>query len=118
MTSECIRMDLYIYPKWQTDSSSIFIQGLIMTLSNPLTIVFWGSVLTAKIADEGLKKGDLASFSCGAVSATVLFMTCVAALGTVLSTFLPDRAAAGLNLLVGLLIVFFGLRMLMRRSDS
>ena len=102
----------------QTDSSSIFIQGLIMTLSNPLTIVFWGSVLTAKIADEGLKKGDLASFSCGAVSATVLFMTCVAALGTVLSTFLPDRAAAGLNLLVGLLIVFFGLRMLMRRSDS
>ena len=54
----------------QTDSSSIFIQGLIMTLSNPLTIVFWGSVLTAKIADEGLKKGDLASFSCGAVSAT------------------------------------------------
>ena len=32
--------------------------------------------------------------------------------------FLPDSVAAGLNLLVGLLIVFFGLRMLMRRSDS
>ena len=100
------------------NSMHINLKDCNMTLSNPLTIVFWGSVLTAKIADEGLKKGDLASFSCGAVSATVLFMTCVAALGTVLSTFLPDRAAAGLNLLVGLLIVFFGLRMLMRRSDS
>ena len=102
----------------QTDTSSIFIQGLIMTLSNPLTIVFWGGVLTAKIADEGLQKRELAVFSCGAVSATILFLTCVAALGTAFSTFLPNSVAAGLNLLVGLLIVFFGLRMLMRRGDS
>ncbi len=41
------------------NTANIFIQGLILTLSNPITIVFWGSVLTTKIIDDGLKKYTL-----------------------------------------------------------
>ena len=43
-------------------SSNIFIQGLILTLSNPITIVFWGSILTTKIIEDNLNKKKLAFF--------------------------------------------------------
>lgn len=51
-------------------SSNIFIQGLLLTLSNPITIVFWGSILTTKIIDDKLSKKDLTIFSIGLVSST------------------------------------------------
>ena len=43
-------------------SKSIFIQGIILTLSNPITIIFWGSVLTAKIIEDKLEKKELIFF--------------------------------------------------------
>ena len=100
----------------QTTSSSIFVQGLILTLSNPLTIVFWGSVLTTRLLEDSMSRNELAVFSCGLVSATLFFMTAVAALGTVLSSFLPQRISDLLNLAVGAAIVFFGVRMLVRKN--
>ena len=41
------------------NSSSAFIQGIILTLSNPITIVFWGSVLTTKIIEDKLNKKEI-----------------------------------------------------------
>lgn len=99
-------------------SSSVFLQGLVLTLSNPLTIAFWGSVLTTKIIEEEFGKKELLVFSCGLVSATLLFMTFVAILGTVLSTFLSQSVASVLNVCVGALIVFFGLKMLLKKEKE
>jgi len=97
-------------------SSNIFIQGLVMTLSNPLTIVFWGAVLTAKIIEDKMEKDELAVFSVGLVSATVFFMTAVAGLGTVLSGFIPKNVSDVLNVLVGLLIIYFGVKMYLKKT--
>lgn len=97
-------------------SSNIFIQGLVMTLSNPLTIVFWGAVLTAKIIEDKMEKDELAVFSAGLVSATVFFMTAVAGLGTVLSGFIPKNVSDVLNVLVGLLIIYFGVKMYLKKT--
>ena len=71
------------------NTSSIFIQGLILTLSNPITIIFWGSVLTTKIIEENFTKKELVVFSIGLISATLIFLTFVAILGTILSNFIP-----------------------------
>lgn len=98
-------------------SGSIFIQGLIMTLSNPLTIVFWGAVLTTKIIEDKMQKNDLFVFSVGLVSATVFFMTAVALLGTFLSSFIPPKVSDVLNVIVGLLIIYFGIRMLLKKEQ-
>ena len=98
------------------NTSNIFLQGLILTLSNPITIVFWGSVLTTKIIDDGLKKKELAIFSIGLVSSTVFFLSLVALLGTVLSEFIPETISNVLNVIVGLLIIFFGIRMLVKKE--
>lgn len=97
-------------------SSSIFVQGLVMTLSNPLTIAFWGSVLTAKLVEEQMERRELAVFSVGLVSATVFFMTFVAALGTVLAQFLSPAVSNVLNVCVGAVIIGFGIKMLLKKN--
>ncbi len=99
-------------------STNIFIQGLILTLSNPITIVFWGSVLTTKIIEDKLEKKELIIFSIGLVSATLLFLTLVAILGTILSNFIPDNISNVLNIIVGILIMFFGIKMLLKKDEN
>lgn len=98
-------------------SSSIFVQGLILTLSNPITIVFWGSVLTTKIIEEKFTNKQLLLFSIGLVSSTLFFLTSVAVLGTILSEFIPAIISNILNVLVGLLIIFFGIKLLLKKKD-
>lgn len=99
------------------NSSSAFIQGIILTLSNPITIVFWGSVLTTKIIEENLKKQELIVFSIGLVSATLLFLTIVAILGMVLSNFIPEIVSKTLNVVVGLIIICFGVKLFIKKND-
>lgn len=98
-------------------SSSIFIQGLVLTLSNPITIIFWGSILTTKIIEENFKRKQLFLFAVGLVSSTVFFLTFVALLGTILSEFIPVIISDILNALVGILIIFFGLKLLIKKKD-
>lgn len=97
-------------------SANIFIQGLVLTLSNPMTIVFWGSVLTTKIIDDRLKKKELMVFSIGLVSSTLFFLTFIAILGTILSNFIPETISSILNVIVGLLIIFWGIKMLLKKE--
>ncbi len=99
-------------------STNIFIQGLVLTLSNPITIVFWGSVLTTKIIEDKLKKKELIIFSIGLVSSTLLFLTLVAILGTMLSNFIPDNISSILNVTVGILIIFFGIKMFVKKENN
>ena len=97
------------------NSSSAFIQGIILTLSNPMTIILWGGVLTTKLVDENFSKRELLLFSIGLVSSTLLFLTMVAFLGMILSSFLPSIVTKILNILVGLLIIFFGVKLLLKK---
>ena len=110
--------DINIIPglNLKPSSTNIFVQGLILTLSNPIIIVFWGSVLTTKIIDDGLKKNELIIFSLGLVSSTLFFLSFIAFLGTVLSSFIPVIVSRMLNIIVGLLIVIFGVKMLMKKE--
>ena len=47
----------------------------------------------------------------GLVSATLI-------LGTILSQFIPDNISNILNVLVGILIIFFGVKMLVKKEDN
>lgn len=100
------------------NSSSAFAQGIILTLSNPITIVFWGSVLTTKIIEEKFKKKELAIFSIGLVSATLIFLTIVAILGMILSNFIPDIISKILNIAVGIVIIGFGIKLLFNIKNT
>ena len=93
---------------------SLFGQALLLTLSNPLTVLFWGGVLTGKVQDGGMQQAELLAFAVGCVLATLVFLSFIAILGTVLVQLLPPVCFQILNALVGLAVVYFGIRMLTR----
>ncbi len=99
-------------------SQGAFVKGIILTLSNPVTIVFWGSVLTTKIIQENFTKKKLFVFSTGLVSATVFFLSFIAVLGTLLCQFIPDRISGVLNIVVGVIIICFGLKMIVKKEKN
>jgi threonine/homoserine/homoserine lactone efflux protein len=96
-------------------SGSAFPKVLLLTLSNPLTIMFWAGVFSSKIVEDGLGRKEMSLFGAGAVLSTLLFMTFVSALGSVAGIFIPEAAMSVLNGLVGLILIGFGLRTFYRK---
>ncbi len=97
-------------------ANSIFVQGLLLTASNPLTIVFWSGVFTTQIIENNYNRRQLIFFGAGCVLSTLIFLSFVALLGTVLKSFLSDGIINVLNLFVGVLIIFFGIKLFLKRS--
>lgn len=116
MILEVVGRDIVLHISSYSDAQSVFVQGLILTLSNPLTIVFWGTVLTQKMIKEQLRRSELIFFSAGLVSATVFFLTGIAILGTEMKEFLPDTISNGMNVVVGVVIVYFGIKMFLNKQ--
>lgn len=92
-------------------SGSFFIQGLILTLSNPLTIIFWSGMFTAQIIENTWNKRQLGLFAIGCVLATVLFLVPVSVLGTLVQSMLPESVIQLLNVMVGIVLIAFGVRL-------
>lgn len=89
---------------------STFVEGFLLTASNPLTILFWMGVFSTKISEGKMKNADVYFFGIGAVVATLLFLTTIAIIGSIAKTFIPAFAIKGLNILVGLILVYFAIR--------
>lgn len=102
----------------QPTGHSLFFQGLLLTASNPLTIVFWGGVLSAQVTENGWGKAGLFYFSMGCVLATVLFLTSVSLLASVFGRFLPSTAIQFFNVFVGGVLIIFGTRPLYKKQPG
>lgn len=96
-------------------SGSAFPKVLLLTLSNPLTIMFWAGVFSSRIIEDGLGRKEMYLFGAGAVLSTLFFMTFVSALGSIAGVFIPEAAMSVLNALVGILLIGFGLRTVYRK---
>lgn len=88
-----------------------FLGSLLLTLSNPLTILFWAGVFAGKVAELGLGKRGVWLFGAGALASTAVSLTAVALLGGLIGALLPAAAIQALNGLVGVALIFFGVRM-------
>lgn len=97
-------------------SGSVFLQAVLLALSNPLTIVFWAGVFASKIAEENLSGGELKRFGFGCVLSTVSFLSLVAAVGHLTHWMMPEQVIRLLNIAVGLVLIGFGLRHLRRTA--
>lgn len=98
-------------------AGNLFIKGILLTASNPLTIVFWGGVLSAQLLEHHLSRGQLAAFGAGCVMSTLLFLSAVALCGSIVSNFFSAGFISLLNGLVGCALVFFGLRLWIKKPD-
>ena len=94
----------------ETTSESAFINALLLTLSSPLTIVFWAGIFTAKITSGETDGEEVYYFAAGAILSTPVFMSFAAAAGVLTGSFLPGSLIAALNAAVGAVLVFFGIR--------
>lgn len=102
----------------QVNEKSIFVQGLLLTASNPLTIIFWSGVFSTQIIENDYNKIHLCYFGLGCVLSTVCFLTFVALLGTAISGFLTPIVMQVLNICVGCIILYFGVRLIFKCGAS
>jgi threonine/homoserine/homoserine lactone efflux protein len=104
-----------VFPAWSALSPGrSFLQAWILTLANPLTILFWAGVWAARTAEKNVSRESLIRFAAGALAAGLIFLTVVAELGAVLHRFLPPLAVQALNLAVGVVMVGLGIRLAFR----
>lgn len=85
-----------------------FLSALLLTLSSPLTIVFWTGLFAAKALEYDLHKGSLLLFGLSAGLATPLFLGTAVLLVTAVRGFIPPLAVPVLNSVVGVLLIGYG----------
>ena len=89
-----------------------FAYGVVLTLTNPLTILFWAGVLGAMMSTHRFDQpGGVVFFATGCVSATMLFLTGVALSGHLMDRLLNERLALWLNRAVGLFLIGFAIKL-------
>ena len=112
--------DINVIPGIQIHPSTknVVLQGFFLALANPITIMFWGSVLTTKLVDDSMRKRELLLFCLGLVSATILFQLGVAFLGAFVSKLLPEKIIQILNVAVGFFIIYFGFKQLFKNNRT
>jgi threonine/homoserine/homoserine lactone efflux protein len=83
--------------------------GVQLTLTNPLTIIFWSGTFGALIASRRLPEyGSVLCYSVGCITATLVFLTLAAWVGKQLMTRLHQKILQGFDYGVGLFLIVFG----------
>ena len=97
-------------------SRNFFMTMLVLTLSNPLTILFWAGVFSTKLAEENFQRGQVYAFGGGAVLSTAFFLSLVSLLGSLMNAHVPAIFIQALNFVVGLVLIGFGLRTMLKKT--
>jgi len=80
----------------------------VLTISSPLTIVFWSSVFSAKALEKNYKKNQLVIFGIGTGLSTFLFLSSAMLILSLLKSNIPDLMVQALNCIVGLVLIYYG----------
>ena len=96
-------------------TGNVFLQGVLLTASNPLTILFWHSLITTQTRRQTMNSRHIFLFGTGCVLSTIVFLTGVAGAGTMINKFLPDTLTRALNVLIGLVMVGYGVVLLRKK---
>lgn len=102
----------------EVSNQGFFIQGLLLTASNPLTIIFWGGVFSAQITEHHYSKSQLVLFGIGSVLSSLFFLSFIALSATALRTFLAPGLIQALNAAVGVILIYFGWRLLKKQESA
>ena len=86
-----------------------FLHGIKLTMTNPLTIIFWSGMFGSLIASGTLAgAGNILFYSLGCISSTILFLSMVSIGGKYASKLLNQRFIRVMSYGVGLFLIFFG----------
>jgi len=93
---------------YQTDILLSFISVFFLTISSPMTIVFWTGLFATKAIEYNYSKRELLIFGLAAGLATPIFMGASAISLFLLKESVPSILIQILNLTVGCLLVLYG----------
>lgn len=100
------------------DGGSVFAGVFILTILNPVTVICYTGVFNAKIMDLHMTDRTLYWFGLGTLLSTPFFMTVVVIIGNMGGFFLPDMVVSLMNLLVGSILVYWGLKYIFPRLTA
>ena len=87
---------------------SSFVSVFLLTISNPLTILFFTSIFTTKAVEYNFSRRQLLVFGFGTGLATFIFMGVSVILFTLIKGVIPTQIIQILNLIVGCILVGYG----------
>lgn len=91
-----------------------FTSCFILTISSPLTIVFWGSIFSAKAIEKNYLKNQLVVFGIGAGVSTFLFLFFTMMMLSLFKSSIPSILIQILNCIVGLVLIYYGVTRIMK----
>ena len=90
-------------------SQNIFLTLLILNLFNPVAIVCYTGVFTAKVISAKLSHKELISYAFGVLLTTPIFLSMVVVIGHYTTSFLPSFMVGFLNIIVGIMLICWGI---------
>ncbi len=94
------------------DILTSFASVFMITISSPMTIIFFTGLFTAKVVEYDYSKRELFSFGLGTGFATFIFMGLSVIIFSYISNFIPLIITQILNCGVGILLIGYGIHRL------
>jgi len=94
---------------FESSYMSSFISAFLLTISSPLTIVFWTGLFAARAIEKGYTKKQLLFFGIAAGLATFVFLGFSVTLLSIIRASIPLALLNILNTAVGLLLIIYGI---------
>ena len=85
-----------------------FLSAFVLTISSPLTIVFWTGMFASKAIEHGYSKRHLVIFGVSAGLSTLLFLGSAVMLLSIYKTAIPLFLVKILNMVVGVVLMIYG----------
>jgi threonine/homoserine/homoserine lactone efflux protein len=92
---------------FESNYMSSFISAFLLTISSPLTIVFWTGLFAARAIEKGYTKKQLLFFGIAAGLATFVFLGSSVTLLSIIRASIPLALLNILNTAVGLLLIIY-----------
>ena len=86
-----------------------FTSCFVLTISSPLTIVFWSSVFSTKAMEKNYQNRQLVIFGLATGASTFLFLSSTMWVLSFIKSAIPDVIVQILNSLVGSALIYYGI---------
>ena len=98
----------------RNNPSSGFLSAFALTMSSPLTILFWSGIFASRAVEYDLTRRELAVFAFAAGLATFAFLGCGVLILSSAAAVIPDMVISVLNISVAVLLIGYGVLRLIR----
>ena len=98
----------------RNNPSSEFLSAFALTISSPLTILFWSGIFASRAVEYELTRRELAVFAFAAGLATFAFLGCGVLILSSAAAVIPDMVISVLNISVAVLLIGYGVLRLIR----